>query len=210
LSSAGFDVRGPKSHVCCGRPLYDFGFLKEARAYLKKIMVTLSDEIESGMPIVFLEPSCASVFRDELVNFFPNDAKAKKLREQTFLLSDFLLRHAPDYKPDHLAGKSVLLHGHCHQKSATKMAAEKELLKRGGAEVSLLDSGCCGMAGPFGFEAEKYDISQSLAERRLLPAIRIAPEDTLVVSDGFSCREQVSQNLPRHAQHLAEILDRRK
>ncbi|WP_446744667.1 FAD-binding and (Fe-S)-binding domain-containing protein [Silvibacterium acidisoli] len=207
LTTAGFDVRAPKGHVCCGRPLYDFGFLKEAREYLVKIMGSLSDEIESGMPIVFLEPSCASVFRDELINFFPNDPKAKRLREQTYLLSDFLLRHAPGYKPEHLAGKSVLLHGHCHQKSATKMASERELLSRGGAEVTVLDSGCCGMAGPFGFEAEKFEISQSLAERRLLPAFRTAPEDTLLVSDGFSCREQVSQNRVRPARHLAEVLD---
>jgi len=206
LGTAGFDVQVPQGHICCGRPLYDFGFLTEARAYLEDVMERLGGQIDAGMPIVFLEPSCASVFRDELRNFFPNDARAGRLRQQSFLLAEFLLKQAPDFVPSGLNGRSVVLHGHCHQKSQTKMKAEVALLERAGAQVSVLDSGCCGMAGPFGFEKEKFAISQALAERVLLPAVRGAAAETIVVADGFSCREQVAQNLSHRMTPLAEVL----
>ena len=206
LEAAGFSVQVPRGHICCGRPLYDFGFLTEARAYLERVMQMLRMEIESGLPIVFLEPSCASVFRDELRNFFPTDRLAERLRSQSFLLSDFLVKHAPEYRPPDLAGRSILLHGHCHHKSLMKMTSEVEILRRTGAEVTLLDSGCCGMAGPFGFEKEKFAVSQNLAERALLPAVRGSSAGTLVVADGFSCREQIAQNSVRRAVHFAEVL----
>jgi FAD/FMN-containing dehydrogenase/Fe-S oxidoreductase len=206
LEAAGFRVQVPRGHICCGRPLYDFGFLTEARAYLDRVMQTLGAEIESGMPIVFLEPSCASVFRDELRNFFPTDRLAERLRNQSFLLSDFLVKHAPEYQPPDLAGRSILLHGHCHHKSLMKMTSEVEILRRTGADVTLLDSGCCGMAGPFGFEKEKFAVSQTLAERALLPAVRGSSPETILVTDGFSCREQIAQNSVRRAVHLAEVL----
>ena len=206
LEQAGFAVQVPSGHICCGRPLYDFGFLTEARAYLERVMEKLAVEIDSGLPIVFLEPSCASVFRDELRNFFPTDDRATRLRKQSFLLSDFLVDHAPDFRPPDLSGRSIVLHGHCHHKSLMKMSSEVEILRRTGAEVSLLDSGCCGMAGPFGFEKEKFAISQKLAERVLLPAVRAASSDTILVADGFSCREQIAQNSPRRAVHFAEVL----
>jgi Fe-S oxidoreductase len=206
LESAGFEVQIPRGHICCGRPLYDFGFLSEARAYLQRILQKLGPEIDAGLPIVFLEPSCASVFHDELHNFFPTDPRAARLREQSYLLADFLHQHAPEYQPPGLAGKSIVLHGHCHHKSLMKMASEVEILRRTGAGVTLLDSGCCGMAGPFGFEKEKFAVSQALAERVLLPALRAASDETIFVTDGFSCREQVAQNSPRRALHLAEVL----
>ncbi len=206
LEAAGFSVAVPRRHLCCGRPLYDFGFLSAARHYLEGVLEALAREIDSGLPIVFLEPSCASVFRDELRNFFPNDVRAAALCNQTFLLSDFLVQHAPHYHPPGLAGQQIILHGHCHHKSLMKMNAEVELLRLSGADVTVLDSGCCGMAGPFGFEREKFDISQALAERVLLPAIRQATPQTILVADGFSCREQISQNSSRRACHLAEIL----
>ncbi len=154
-----------------------------------------------------LEPPCASVFRDELGNFFPRDERAARLRDQTFLLSEFLLQRAPQYQPPELAGKKLIVQGHCHHKSLFSMKAEMELLRRTGAEVTLLDSGCCGMAGPFGFEREKYEISQKLANRVLLPAVREASAETLLLADGFSCREQVAQNSTRRAVHLAEVLE---
>jgi FAD/FMN-containing dehydrogenase/Fe-S oxidoreductase len=206
LETAGFQVQIPGNHLCCGRPLYDFGFLSEARHYLRRILETLAPEIDSGLPIVFLEPSCASVFRDELRDFFPNDVRAASLRSQALLLSDFLDQHAPHYRPPVLTGQSIVLHGHCHHKSLIKMTSELNLLRRTGADVTLLDSGCCGMAGPFGFEREKYDVSQILAERVLLPAVRQAAPHTLLVTDGFSCREQIAQNSSRRALHLAEVL----
>jgi FAD/FMN-containing dehydrogenase/Fe-S oxidoreductase len=206
LTDAGFSVEVPKQHVCCGRPLYDFGFLKEAHEYLTRTMNQLAPQIDAGMPFVFLEPSCASVFRDELVNFFPNDKRAKKLHDQSLLLSEFLVRNAPDFQPAQRTGQKIVLHGHCHHKSLMKMADEVSLLKRTGAEVELLDSGCCGMAGPFGFEKEKFEVSQILGERVLLPAVRGASAETLLVSDGFSCREQISQNTDRRAMHFAEAI----
>jgi FAD/FMN-containing dehydrogenase/Fe-S oxidoreductase len=204
LARAGFQVQTAQRHLCCGRGLYDFGMLGRARRYLRTVLDALASQLEAGTPIVVLEPSCASVFRDELLNFFPDDARAVRLAQQTYLLAEFLARHAPQYTPPSLAGRDVLLHGHCHQKS--QMQAEQSLLERAGARVWMPDSGCCGMAGPFGFEKEKYAVSTALGERVLLPAVRAASPETLIVSDGFSCREQVGQLSSRRAMHLAEVL----
>jgi FAD/FMN-containing dehydrogenase/Fe-S oxidoreductase len=213
LVNAGFTPEVPSQHVCCGRPLYDFGFLSAARAYLLRILRDFAPQIDAGLPFVFLEPSCASVFRDELVNFFPPDSengpRAHHLRDQTLLLSEFLVRHAPDFQPAQHPGAKIILHGHCHHKSLMKMTDEVALLRRTGAEVELLDSGCCGMAGPFGFEREKFEVSQILGERVLLPAVRAAATETLLVADGFSCREQIAQNSPRRAVHFAEVISAR-
>jgi len=205
LQSAGFKVRVPQMHLCCGRPLYDFGMLDRAKQYLERIMSVLSAQIMAGIPIVVLEPSCASVFRDELRNLFPMDQRAIRLRSQTFLLSEFLERRAPGYQAPQL-GQKVLLHGHCHHKSIMKLGDEESLLRKMGADLQSIDSGCCGMAGPFGFEKEKYAVSQAVGERVLLPAVRNTPEDALIVSDGFSCREQILQATGRKALHLAEVM----
>jgi FAD/FMN-containing dehydrogenase/Fe-S oxidoreductase len=205
LEQAGFAVKCPQHVLCCGRPLYDFGMLTEATRYLAQIMDALGAELDAGLPIVVLEPSCASVFRDELRNLFPRDARAKRLQQQTLLLSEFLQKHAPDYVPAKLAGK-ILVHGHCHQKALMKMRDEESLLRRTGATVESPDAGCCGMAGPFGFEREKFAIAQAIGERVLLPAVRNAQPETLIVADGFSCREQIRQSTGRTAMHLAEVL----
>ncbi len=205
LEQAGLTVRCPSDVLCCGRPLYDFGMLTEAKRYLEKIMNALSAEIDAGLPIVVLEPSCASVFRDELRNLFPRDARANRLREQTFLLSEFLQNRSPGYAPPKLPAK-ILLHGHCHHKALMKMGDEELLLRRMGAEVQCPDTGCCGMAGPFGFERDKYPIAQAVGERVLLPAVRSATPETVIVADGFSCREQIRQSTGRTAMHLAEVL----
>ena len=157
------------------------------------------------MPIVVLEPSCASVFRDELRNLFPNDARAMRLRSQTFLLSELLESGRVSYQPPRLA-KRVLLHGHCHQKALMKMGHDESLLRKTGVTVDAPDSGCCGMAGAFGFEADKFEISQAIGERVLLPAVRKASDETLIVADGFSCREQIEQATGRRPLHLAEVL----
>jgi FAD/FMN-containing dehydrogenase/Fe-S oxidoreductase len=204
LTTAGFQVAVPQAHVCCGRPLYDFGFLDQAKRYLLKVLVALRDEITAGTPVVVLEPSCATVFRDEMVHLLPGNESALRLRAQTFLLSEFLTHHAGDYRPPERVGEHYLVHAHCHQKPYMK--EELALLRATGAAVEIIDSGCCGMAGPFGFEKEKFEISQMLAERRLLPAVRAMAKDTLLVTNGFSCREQVSQNAGIDARHLAEIL----
>ena len=205
LRDAGFKARVSRQHLCCGRPLYDFGMLDTAKTYLRRILQILGDQIDAGLPIVVLEPSCASVFRDELRNLFPTDVRASRLRTQVFLLSEFLQHHAPDYQPPRLSRK-VFLHGHCHQKALMKMSHEEALLQKMGADLQSIDSGCCGMAGPFGFEKDKYAISQAVGERVLLPAVRRTPAETLIVSDGFSCREQILQATGRQAVHLAEAL----
>jgi Fe-S oxidoreductase len=205
LRHAGCDVSIPGGHVCCGRPLYDFGFLAEAKDYLQRLLDRLAPAIDAGIPVVVLEPSCASVFRDELRNLFPADARADRLRCQTFLLSEFLERHSPGYEPPRIDAP-VLLHGHCHHKAVMTMTDEESLLRRAGAAFSVPDAGCCGMAGPFGFDAEKHEVSQAIGERVLLPAVRRASADTLVVADGFSCRERIAQGTGRRPLHLADVL----
>jgi len=205
LRRAGFNVIVPRQRLCCGRPLYDFGMIDQARQYLARAMRVLGDQIDCGVPIVVLEPSCASVFRDELPNLFPTDSRAARLREQTFLLSEVLEHHALGFRPPHFSGK-VLLHVHCHHKAVMKMNDEQSLLRKMGVDLQLLDSGCCGMAGSFGFEKKNYEMSLAIGERVLLPAVRRAAPETFIVSDGFSCREQIWQATGRKAVHLAELL----
>ncbi|ADV81887.1 FAD-binding and (Fe-S)-binding domain-containing protein [Terriglobus saanensis] len=206
LENAGFNVLVPRDHVCCGRPLYDFGFLDEAKKYMQRNLDRIGCLIDAGVPVVVLEPSCASVFRDDLKDLFPHDERAKKLSLQTYLLSEFLEQHAPDWKPTQWSVKT-LLHGHCHHKALMKMTSQEAVLKRMGAEFTTLDAGCCGMAGPFGFEKDKYEVSQTLANRVLVPAVTAAATSTVVTTDGFSCKEAVGQNSARHGLHLAELLD---
>ncbi len=155
--------------------------------------------------MVVLEPSCAAVFRDELINLFPKDDRAQKLSRQTFLLSEFLSKHAPHFQLPQLKRKA-LIHGHCHHKSVMGMSAEESVLKTMGVDFYAPAAGCCGMAGSFGFEAHRYDISVAIGELELLPAVRQAAPDTLIIADGFSCREQISQCTGRQALHLAEAL----
>jgi FAD/FMN-containing dehydrogenase/Fe-S oxidoreductase len=209
LETAGFRVVVPHANLCCGRPLYDFGMLDRAQTLLLQILDELEPEIEAGIPIIGLEPSCISVFRDELLNLFPRDERAKKLARQTFLLSEFLeqnLEPAPAHAPLPQLNRRALLHGHCHHKSVMKMTAEELLLRRLGVDFTTPAPGCCGMAGSFGFEHDKYEISAAIGELELLPAVRNAPADWLIIADGFSCREQIAQGTGRHALHLAEVL----
>src|SRR5258708_13097037 len=143
LRRAGVTVRIPRSHLCCGRPLYDFGMIDRAKSYLRQIMQVLGEQIDAGLPIVVLEPSCASVFRDELQNLFPGEERAVRLGRQTFLLSEFLERQTPGYHPPPISGK-VLLHGHCHHKPLMPINHEDSLLRKTGRELKSLDSGCGG------------------------------------------------------------------
>ena len=206
LEAAGFYVDVPMKDMCCGRPLYDYGFLGMARSWLKTILDTLRPEIEAGTPIVVLEPSCASVFKEELTNLFPHDEDAARLNKQTFLLSEFLQQKAPDFKPPKLQRKAIV-QGHCHHKSLQKMKAEEAILKQMGIDFSQPDPGCCGMAGAFGFEeGAHYDVSMKLGERSLIPAVRQADKDTLIIADGFSCREQIHQTTDRQGMHLAQVI----
>jgi FAD/FMN-containing dehydrogenase/Fe-S oxidoreductase len=207
LTQAGFQVEIPRGHICCGRPLYDFGLLDAARRYLAKILDRMAPQIEADLPFIFLEPSCASVFKDELLELFPNDLRAQRLSRQVWLLADWLAAKSPGWATDRLSGAHILLHGHCHHKAVFGgPASEIALLQRAGAIVEPIQAGCCGMAGPFGFEADKFDVSNAIANDGLLPAIGRAGPMTLIVADGFSCREQISQLGHRQAMHFAEVL----
>jgi FAD/FMN-containing dehydrogenase/Fe-S oxidoreductase len=206
LETAGFRVLVPHANLCCGRPLYDFGMLDRAEKLLLQILDQLESEIEAGIPMVGLEPSCVAVFRDELTNLFPRDHRAQALSKQTFLLSEFLEQNLSPGATLPQLPRKALLHGHCHHKSIMKMTAEESLLRRLGVQFQSPAPGCCGMAGSFGFHCEHYEVSRAIGELELLPAVRRAPADWLIVADGFSCREQIAQGTGRHAFHLAEIL----
>jgi Fe-S oxidoreductase len=208
LEAAGCSVDLPRGAVCCGRPLYDFGMLKLARRQLEQTVELLRPEIRAGVEIVGLEPSCTDVFRDELLNMLPDDEDAKRLSKQTFSFVEFLTDRL-DWHPPKLSARAVV-QGHCHHRAAEKtMEHDRELLDRLGLDYEILDTGCCGMAGSFGYHAgEHYDVSVAVAEHSLLPKLRETAEDVLVVADGFSCRGQIEQLDGRPAQHIAQVVQR--
>jgi FAD/FMN-containing dehydrogenase/Fe-S oxidoreductase len=205
LEAAGFRVVVPDQALCCGRPLYDYGMLDTARLFWKRMLSALGPRIRRGVPVVGVEPSCVASFRDELPGMLPHDADARRLTLQSLTLGEFLERHAAGWDPPRLE-RQAIVHGHCHQEAVMGMGAEQKLLERLGLDFELLDSGCCGMAGSFGFEAEHYDISVKIGERRLLPATRDAARDTLIVADGFSCKTQIEQLTDRRALHTAQVI----
>ena len=208
LSHTGFNVETAEGHICCGRPLYDFGLLDAARTYLAEVLARMEPQINADLPFVFLEPSCASVFKDELLELFPRDARAKRMSDSVWLLADFLAARAPEFGAERLVGEHVLVHGHCHHKAVFGgPGSEIALLKNAGAQVDLINAGCCGMAGPFGFEAEKIEVSKTIAGQGLLPAVEAASAETMIVADGFSCREQIAQLSGRKAMHFAEVME---
>jgi len=203
LEDAGFRVVVPRAPLCCGRPLYDYGFLDQADALLRDILTHLKPSIEAGTPVVALEPSCLAVFRDEMLDLRPHDKDAKRLRGQAFTLAEFLTRQ--DYQPPSLS-EDVVVHGHCHQKSIIGIDAEKKLFEAMGAKAEILDDGCCGMAGSFGFEEQKYDLSMKIYEHQLGPRLRALPSEKLVLADGFSCRTQIEEAEGGRPLHLAQLL----
>ncbi len=204
LETAGFRVTVPQAKVCCGRPLYDYGMLDTAKALLERTLRQFREEIRRGVPFVLSEPSCAAVFRDELCNLLPDDEDAKRLRDQTFVLSEFLEKHAPDFEPPKLHRKA-LVQRHCHHGAVLDFKAEERFLKRLGVAAEIPASGCCGMAGAFGYEKSHYGVSVACAERVILPRTRAVSDDTLIVADGFSCRSQLAQLGPREPMHIAQL-----
>jgi Fe-S oxidoreductase len=206
LRRAGFHVRIPERWLCCGRPLYDWGRLDAAKRLWRRTLATLAPDIEAGTLIVGLEPSCVSAFRDELINLFPQDLQAQRLSRQVVLMSELLadLRHEADLPT--LARRAVV-HQHCHHKSIMGNTRERQLLTHLGLDYEVPASSCCGMAGAFGFEPSKFDVSIKCGEQGLLPAVRAASADTLIVADGFSCREQIRQCTDRRPIHLVQAID---
>jgi Fe-S oxidoreductase len=202
LEGEGWSVELPKRVLCCGRPLYAFGFLDLADRLWDRTLAELEPIIRAGIPVVGLEPSCIAAFRDELLQMRPRDRNARRLAGQVVHLSEFLARTG--YTPPRLSGHA-LVHAHCHHRSVLNIESEVSLLRKTGLEVELLDAGCCGMAGDYGFRKETYAISEQLGERCLLPRARSARK-AMLVADGFSCREQVRQGAGRIAKTLPEVL----
>jgi Fe-S oxidoreductase len=210
LERLGYRVLLPRHRVCCGRPLISKGLLGPARRYAERQLEALLPYAEAGIPIVGLEPSCILSFRDEYPDLI-DDTRVSTLAEQSLLIDEFLVRELDANRIAPRLGigspRRFLLHGHCHQKALVGSASALRLLRAiAGAEAREVDSGCCGMAGSFGYEAEHYTISQAIGERVLFPAVRVLPPEDEVVAMGTSCRQQIRHGTGRSARHLVEIL----
>lgn len=205
LEAAGCSVSIPQRQLCCGRPLYDYGMLRTAKRWLRRILDDLAEPISAGLRLVVLEPSCAAVFRDELTNLFPDDADAQRLCAATMSLGEYLCQRGYQPPPLHLR---ALVQTHCHDHAVLKPECDARLFDAMQLDVDHPDSGCCGMAGSFGFEAgERHKVSVAAGERVILPAVRAADPRTVIVANGFSCREQIGQLAGRQALHLAQLLE---
>ncbi len=207
LERAGFRPILPPRDLCCGRPLYDQGMLARAKWRLRDAMDVLGPFAAAGISIVGLEPSCILTFRDELPSFFPGEKRATELAAHSMLLDEFIAREAPDFAPSELK-RGAIVQGHCHQKAIAGIDDEVGLLSRiPGLKVEVLDAGCCGMAGAFGYGREHFEVSKAIGARVLIPAIEASAPETIIVADGFSCRSQIRHFCPgRHPMHLAEVL----
>jgi FAD/FMN-containing dehydrogenase/Fe-S oxidoreductase len=206
LEAAGFRVTMPRRHLCCGRPLYDYGMLGLARRYLERVLDELRDEIRAGTPVVGIEPSCVAVFKDELPMILPNDEDGRRLCKQAFHFAEFLEQRAEGWEPPRLE-RCAILHGHCHHRATGGVDGEQKLLEKMGVQVEKLETTCCGMAGSWGFEDGHHELSMQIGEHSLLPKVRSAPLDSLIVADGFSCKTQIEQSgIGRRALHVAEVL----
>ncbi len=206
LEAAGYRVE-LADKICCGRPLISKGMLGEAKSHAEWNVSKLAARVAQGVPVVGLEPSCLLTLRDEYVDLLRSD-ESRQVAKSSFLLEEFLLRERAKgldlpWKP---GARRALLHGHCHQKALVGTAPTVAALTWAGYQVSEVDSGCCGMAGSFGFEKEHYDISVSLGNRRLAPAVKAASAETDVIAPGISCRQQIEHLTGKRAKHPAEAL----
>ncbi|MHC1562736.1 FAD-binding and (Fe-S)-binding domain-containing protein [Actinomycetospora sp. C-140] len=205
LEAAGFRVRLPERELCCGLTWVTTGQLDVAARVLGRTLDALAPAVRAGMPIVGLEPSCTAVLTDDAVNLLPGP-RADAIAAATTTLGRLLAERAPDWSPPGLEGRDVIVQQHCHQHATGGYGAETAVLRRAGAEVEVLDSGCCGLAGNFGFEQGHYEVSVACAEHVLLPRVRAASPGTAVIADGFSCRTQIDQLSERRGDHLASLL----
>jgi Fe-S oxidoreductase len=201
---------GPRP-LCCGRTFLAAGLVDEARHEARRMLNALAPFVARGVPVVGLEPSCLFTLRDEFVAMLPGD-ETRALADRALLFEEFLSREAAkgalDLPLRALTARQALLHGHCHQKAFAAMGAvEKALRLVPDLDVKTIPSSCCGMAGAFGYGAETYDVSMKMAELSLLPAVREAPADTLLVADGTSCRHQIADGAGRNAIHVARVLE---
>ncbi len=210
LEQLGYRVKLASAGCCC-RPLISKGFLTEARVRGERTLRNLASFVEAGLPIIGLEPSCVSALNDDLLDLVKDDRLADTMKGKVRSLEDFLSGEIPRRKL-HLKlpgrSKEYLLHGHCHQKALSGSGSVKRVMAAGRAEVNEVDSGCCGMAGSFGYESEHYEISQQIGEYRLFPAVRSCDTESTILASGFSCRHQIKDGTGRNAVHFAEALGR--
>ena len=211
LEAAGFEVRVPERAVCCGLTWISTGQLDAAKHVLKRTLEVLKPALRESIPVVVLEPSCAAVFRSDLPELMDGDEDAHRLSKVTRTLGELLRERAPDWSPDtsnaSKTQQSAIVQPHCHQHAILGTGDETEVLGSAGVDAKLLDAGCCGLAGNFGFERGHYDVSVACAEDKLMPAVRAADSATLVVADGFSCRTQISHlDKDRAPVHTAQVL----
>ena len=206
LEAAGFEVEVPRKSVCCGLTWISTGQLEVAKSMLRRTLAVLEPALREGIPVVVLEPSCAAVFRSDLPELLPGDEDARRLAELTRTLGEVLREKATDWNPPQVAATAIV-QAHCHQHAILGMDKDTEILNGAGIDATVLDAGCCGLAGNFGFERGHYDVSVACAEDKLLPAIRDADVATVVMADGFSCRTQIRALADgRTALHTAEVL----
>jgi Fe-S oxidoreductase len=207
MEDAGFKVAVPREPVCCGLTWISTGQLDIAKKVLRRSLAALRPWIEAGTPVVGLEPSCTAVFRADAPELLPDDEDVKRLSEQFLTFSELLVGKAPQgWRPPSLT-RAATVQTHCHQHAVTKFDADRELMRRAGIDADVLDEGCCGLAGNFGFESGHGELSMKIGELGVLPAVRQAAPDALVLADGFSCRTQIEQGgTGRGALHLAEAL----
>ncbi len=210
LEAAGWQVDLPQQSACCGLTWISTGQLRTAKRVLRRTVAQLADHVRSGGLVVGLEPSCTAVFRSDAVELLPDDHDVARLRDQTVTLAELLLDHTPDWQPPNLSGTHAMAQVHCHQHAVMGWDKDQRLLRDAGVDIRRLDSGCCGLAGNFGFERGHLDVSKACAEQVLLPAVRSADLETAVLADGFSCRTQIHElaGTGREAVHLAELLAR--
>ncbi|WP_330323625.1 FAD-binding and (Fe-S)-binding domain-containing protein [Streptomyces pseudovenezuelae] len=207
LEDAGFRVAVPAKPVCCGLTWISTGQLPLARKVLRRTLDVLRPYLEAGTPIIGLEPSCTAVFRSDAPELMPADQDVQRLAGQVRTFAEHLVHHAPEgWQPPRLA-RQATVQTHCHQHAVMKFDADRELMRRAHLDAEILDEGCCGLAGNFGFERGHHEVSMAVAEQGVLPAVRGAAPDSLVLADGFSCRTQIEQGgTGRRALHLAEVL----
>ncbi|SDZ20762.1 FAD/FMN-containing dehydrogenase [Micromonospora pattaloongensis] len=204
IEAAGWQVIMPQGHICCGRPLYDYGFLDLARRYLHNVLDMLREHIRAGTPVVGMEPSCLAVFKDELTKILPHDDDAARLHANAYHFADFFRTFDIAPPPLH---RQALLWGHCHHRATGGVDPELELLKQMGATVDNVAGGCCGLAGSWGFEKGKWQISLDCGEQKLLPAVRAAEPEKLIVANGFSCKTQIADaGTGRRGLHIGQVL----
>lgn len=204
LEAAGYRVIVPQTPLCCGRPLYDYGMLDTAQVFLDRLVKSLAPYVREGIKVVGAEPSCVATFRDELPNMMPHDEDAHRLTKNTLTLSEFLVQET-DFEFPQL-DRRALVHGHCQGKAIMGMGGEQQVMEKMGLDYEMLDTGCCGLAGSFGFEDEHYDISMQVGEHRFFPIMRDAEKDTILIADGFSCKTQLEQGSDRRALHIAQVI----